>query len=121
MNEGRREAQRRAGLATCAKNLITATDTLRRREAWKYEEVKAFLLSQKREFEFAYTVSGGIFDLALTDKKVLVEFDGPYHRDRTQAAKDEIKTAAAQQEGFTVVRRTVPASSVIPASLIHDL
>lgn len=121
MNESRRDAQRRSGLTTCAKNLISSADMLRRREAWKYEEVKAFLLSQKREFKFEYTVGGGIFDLALTDRKVLVEFDGPYHRDRTQIAKDEIKAAAAQQEGFTVVRRIVSASSVIPASLIYGL
>jgi very-short-patch-repair endonuclease len=45
-----------------------------------------------------------VFDLALLDRKILVEFDGAYHDTRTQSKEDLRKDRVAQRRGWNVVR-----------------
>ena len=75
MSESRRAAQR-AGGKKAAGNLLPLAEVLKRREAWKYVDLQEVLISSRRAFEFEYAVGGYVFDLALLDEKVLVEFDG---------------------------------------------
>lgn len=114
MNEKRREAQRVGGTAQSA-NLISPAEALKRREAWKYSILRETLRERPHEFEFE--LGGCVFDLALHDTKVLVEFDGPYHTGeqlQTDVRKDKVATVL----GYVVVRRSVLAATVIdPATL----
>jgi very-short-patch-repair endonuclease len=97
------------------------SDALKLREAWKYAPLKEVLESQQREFEFEHEVGPYIFDLALLDQKILVEFDGPYHRGENQRDADADKTRVAEEHGFVVVRREVQAASVISPETIEGL
>ncbi len=114
MNEERREAQRVAGQESA--NLLSPAEMLQKREAWKYAALKQTLLGRPHEFE--YELEGFVFDLALLDTKVLVEFDGPYHERKAQQQQDAVKEEAATRNGFWLVRRRVlPAVVIGPATL----
>ena len=114
MNEARRAAQSAAGSAS--QNLASQADVLRTRESWKYVELRRALGDRPHVFE--YELSGHVFNLALLDVRTVVEFDGPYHRG-PQLDIDARKDEAARAVGFHVVRRSVPASSVInPATIV---
>lgn len=117
MNDARREAQRLGGLATCSANLPFPSETLKKREAWKYDEVAVAVGSRPHEFE--YPLGGYVFDLALLDVRTLVEFDGPSHR--SEQARDAVKDAVAREHGFTLVRRHVRPSAVVEASAVAGL
>jgi len=118
MSEERREAQRQAGLRH-KKHLISPAQTLRLREAWKYKLLEKAL--EGREFSFEYGLGDFVFDLALLDCRVLVEFDGPYHQGGVQAVLDEKKAAAAGAAGFVLVRREVEPMVVISPKTIEGL
>jgi len=114
----RREAQREAGHAH-VDNLLSAAETLRAREAWKYELLVTSL--QGREYQFEFELEGFVFDLALFDTKVLVEFDGPYHSRTRQLDTDRKKNKVAASNGYTIVRREVLQAAVISPETIEGL
>lgn len=117
MSEERREAQRQSGLKK-TENLISAAECLRRREAWKYTALKEYLKDRRYQFEFE--IERFVFDLALLDEHILVEFDGSYHGGK-QLETDAKKDAAAEAAGFRIVRRTVEEAMVIAPSTIAGL
>jgi len=92
---------------------------LKLREGWKYAALERQLAG--REYEFEYELGGYVFDLALLDRGVLVEFDGPYHEGGAQAEVDEAKDEAAEAAGFIVVRRPVQPAVVISPTTIRGL
>jgi very-short-patch-repair endonuclease len=117
MSEERREAQKAAGRAS--ENHISPAETLKKREAWKYAVLREALGDRSHEFEFE--LEGYVFDLALFDENVLVEFDGPYHRGKSQRVQDRRKEAAAARNGFVLVRRRVLPTVVIDVATIEGL
>lgn len=117
MTEERQRAQRESGKRT--KNLISVAETLKRREGWKYSALKEAL--GDRDFEFEFELKGRVFDLALLDEKILVEFDGPDHDMSVQAEDDADKDWVAEVAGFMVVRRSVIPSTVISPETIKGL
>lgn len=110
MNESRREAQRRAGLSHTS-NLIPIEDALRKREDWKYAQLKELLHNHTHQFE--YRVGEVIFDLYLPDKNLLVEFDGPHHKTPSQQNLDRQKEATARSAGYNLLRESTGASVVL--------
>lgn len=120
VTDRRRQGSRKGGLKSVA-NLLSQAETLKRREAWKYVALEATLTKTGRAFEFEYPLANYVFDLALFDKRVLVEFDGPDHGLEKQQKIDEQKTAVAEKYGFVVVRRPVIRASVISPETIKDL
>jgi very-short-patch-repair endonuclease len=62
-----------------------------------------------------------VFDLALLDTRVLVEFDGPYHGYGEQIATDAKKDETAIAYGFALERRIVAAASVLSPAVISGL
>jgi very-short-patch-repair endonuclease len=120
VTETRRAAQRAAGRAASA-NLISTAESLKIRESWKYELLRTALESEKRDFEFEYELENFVFDLALHDKKILVEFDGRYHTGEVQLARDEEKNCAARRNGFCIIRRKVINMSVISPEVLRGL
>lgn len=119
MNEDRREAQRQAGREKI-QNLLSPAETLRLRESWKYTALREVLSENGRDFEFEYELGEYVFDLALLDTRVVVEFDGDYHRGQ-QIQVDDLKDRAAMDAGFTVVRRAVEVASVISPVVLRGL
>lgn len=90
---------------------------LRIREGWKYERLRVVLGDRPHEFE--YPVKPYIFDLALFDTRILVEFDGPYHGG--QVAADQEKDLVGIAAGFSVVRRVTPPATVIDPAVLDGL
>lgn len=100
-------------------NLLSPSATLKLREQWKYVEVDKALRQRKHEFE--YPLGGYVFDLALLDVNVLVEFDGPDHHNAHQEKIDREKDIIARSCGFMVVHRDVEPATVISPSAIRGL
>lgn len=119
MTEERRAAQRLGGLARVG-NLLPIEAVLKLREASKYSALGAELTRMGIPHEFEYRIGDVIFDLALLDRKILVEFDGPYHRCRTQLVQDGAKDDAARVQGWCVLRVTTDTGD-IPADVLRPL
>lgn len=102
-------------------NLVPVSETLRIRERWKYAEVEKYLRHSGIRFKFEFEIGEYIFDLALLEKKVLVEFDGPEHRKPSGEALDAVRDEAAVQAGWRVARVPVPKRSVILPSVLYDI
>lgn len=97
---------------------------MKKREGWKYVELEALLksLDINHEFEFLLPSTNYIYDLALFDQKLLIEFDGPDHKGLKQIAKDKVKEMVATVSGaWNVVRIEVQPSSVIDPMCILSL
>jgi len=105
-------------------NLPTSVEdiarTLRKREAWKYAEIKKLLDWKGIVYEFEWVIGPYIFDLALVNKDILIEFDGPYHSGK-QLEADEEKKKYAEKRGWKVVRIEVIPNQVIVPSTLYDL
>lgn len=102
-----------------AVNLIQSGEiraaALRSRESWKYVAVQNDLIKNHVRHQFEYSLPGSrnIFDLALFDSKLLVEFDGPDHKDISQIKRDRQRDATAAASGWFVIRISVNANEQI--------
>jgi very-short-patch-repair endonuclease len=112
MTEERREAQRQGGLSH-AGNLLSACQTLKIREGHKYTKLADFLTSRGVHHEFEYPLGDFVFDLALFNQRILVEFDSPYHSCEPMGVRDNLKDNAAVVEGWTVLRIATPVGVII--------
>ncbi len=85
---------------------------LRSREWSKYTSVDSYLLCHEYNYQFEYLLPGTnfIYDLVIFDKKLLIEFDEIYHKNNVAA--DEIKTAAAKQQGWKLYRIDVSNNTI---------
>ena len=101
-------------------NLGSPADCLRIREAYKYEAVAAFLTEQKIQHIFEFPLGNYVFDLCLTSRKLLIEFDGPYHRTDMMRTLDAAKDAYATCCGFHVARVLTPINEV-PVMAIRQI
>lgn len=117
MNEVRREAQRQAGLDK--KGNLSPALALKSREAWKYELLQKSLVAAGVDHEFEFEFGGFIYDLALKDGRILVEFDGPDHKYLVE--QDREKSVTAEAAGFVVVHRSVHRGVPVPVEAISDL
>jgi very-short-patch-repair endonuclease len=98
---------------------VSAASALKAREAWKYIELKKLLIGVAHEFE--YPISGYVFDLVLFDIKLLIEFDGFYHKEPKQKVLDAAKDAIAVKNGFSVYRVCTDDACVIPSEVLSFL
>lgn len=93
---------------------------MRQREAWRYVKVNTYLNHINVPHEFEYIVGNYLFDLALTEHGVLIEFDEQYHTGAVQLTKDNEKDRYAESQKWIVVRVPARASTVIdPESIYH--
>lgn len=118
MTEARREAASAAGKRH-SKNLCSPSEALRRREGWKYAALAQALGDRPHQFEFE--LDSFVFDLALLDTKVLVEFDGPDHQDKPTRERDAIKLKVAKRAGWRLERRAVRRLAIIHPESIEGL
>lgn len=119
------DARRNAGKKAAAMNFTPDTHDihniqllLKQRESWKYEEIKKFLDFIKEPYEFEYMLDNKyIYDLALFNKHIVIEFDGPEH----EYANETDKEQTAKNFGFNLVRIKITPNTVIKASEIYHL
>jgi very-short-patch-repair endonuclease len=94
---------------------------LRAREAWRYVQLNTYLNEHNIPHQFEFPLGNYVFDLALTDEQLLIEFDEPYHEGLTQASKDLQKDSYAEQHKFSIVRIPVGVNTIISAELIEPI
>lgn len=118
------EARRAAGRYSAALNFTPETQSvytiqkiLKNREAWKYAEIKIVLDFLKYQYEFEYLLGNYIYDLALFDKGILVEFDGPEHKRYDET--DKINNAI--NNGWYLVKINVILNTIINPEFIYGL
>jgi len=96
---------------------------LRKREWWRYEGLDAVLkaASVRHLFEYPLRADGTfcVYDLALIDRNVLIEFDGPYHDLPGQIPIDAFKEQVAADHGWQVLRIKVPTGAAVPADALE--
>lgn len=98
---------------------MSSSETLKHREAWKYIALEAYLVKANRKHEFEFSLGEYVYDLALFDQKILVEFDEPWHHCPKQQEIDVKKDAYGKTAGFSVIHLNVKPMSVIdPETLI---
>ncbi len=119
MSEKRREAQHKGGKDKI-KNLIPPEETLRLRKMWKYTKLKSFLKFCDEPFEFEFRLGNFIFDLALPNRCIFVEFDGLYHNGK-QSKIDFEKDQYAKQNDWKVIRKKVQNNTVINPDIIYPI
>jgi very-short-patch-repair endonuclease len=119
VTDKRRNAQRKSGIEHC-KNLIPIEDTLRLREMWKYKKLKSFLEFSNEKFEFEFIIGDYVFDLALPERMIFIEFDGIYHNGK-QLLIDADKDKFAQNNGWKVIRKKVQGNTVMDSDLLYDI
>jgi very-short-patch-repair endonuclease len=124
VTQKRREAARKGGLNPKSLRAIKSTRVralgLRSREKHRYVDIEAFLQAIQEPYKIEYFLGEYIFDLALTERKVLVEFDGRYHGYHKQVAIDKSKDKYAQRRGWTVIRIRTD-DTVYPSSLVERI
>lgn len=93
------------------------------KEYWKYVEVAAALEAKGIAHDFEYVIDGvgAVYDLALHDQRLLIEFDGYYHLDAPQAIRDAEKDRWAIERGWSVQRVATPSNCVISASSLDGI
>lgn len=117
VTEKRRASAREQGRLH-KRNLLSVSETLKKRESWKYTEMEKALASEPHEFEFA--LGNFVFDLLLSELRILIEFDGDYHRDNKQKEKDRVKSEFAKSQGYCIVRVKTDDTKIIPCSVLDE-
>jgi len=123
MSEERRLAQSLGGIKSQEKfpaDIFEIQRILKIREAWKYTALKSFFEEHKIEHDFESIVGNYIFDLLLFDKKILIEFDGPYHNGK-QKVTDSKKTEEAENLGWKVFRIITNPNQIIPVESVMKI
>lgn len=118
----RRRAGRQLAMAYPPKNnsIEDIAAILLSREMWKYERLRNWLNEKNIPHQFERPIGNGVFDLALLDRKLLIEFDGRSHKEAKQKERDAEKDSIAVQNGWSVVRIEVDDGQIFHPSLIAD-
>lgn len=121
VSEARRKAGRDIGVLYCGKDASSIVKLMKSREALKYSLLRAYLEGKCESHEFEFVLGDSIFDLALPAQRLLVEFDGPDHKNGKQQAADAQRDAQAAAAGWKVVRVEVAPNKVIPQALLAEV
>lgn len=77
------------------------------------------LTERQIRYEFEKRIDKFVFDLALEDQRVLIEFDGPEHRTPKGTERDAVRDRSAELLGWKVLRIPVKTGQIIPASMLE--
>ena len=121
VTEHRRRRAREMGKRNLRHDTATLAASLRSREYWKYKRLETFLLFEQEVFEFEHVVGDYIFDLALPNRMILVEFDGPDHANTWQAEQDKDRDEEAANAGWDIFRIPVTPNTQINPEVLYDL
>lgn len=109
----RKGAQRCHELHPNVLNIEATASALKKREAWKYKELKEYLESKDIDYEFECPIEDRIFDLVLPEHGVIVEFDGKEHGIAQQQLVDQHKNRVAESNNYRIMRIPVSSNSAI--------
>lgn len=89
-------------------------------QGFKYVRIKALLKARNIKYRFEHYFEGYnyLFDLYLRDLNILIEFDGPEHREPKGLRKDKLKNNLAKLKNCRLIRIPVERNSVIPSKLV---
>jgi len=121
VTEKRRRRAREISETNLLHDIHTIASGLRSREAWKYRKVREFLEFQKEPHEFEFVLGSNIHDLALTERKVIVEFDGHNHNLAEQSEEDMRRDTDVLSMGWDVHRVSVPMNQQIEPSVLYGI
>jgi very-short-patch-repair endonuclease len=102
-------------------SMANMAKVLRKREERKYKLLKNYLLSIKEKHIFEFVIGQYIFDLCLMDRKMLIEFDSPYHKNPKQQEKDYDKEKCARDNGWSIFRISTEYDMTIPVEGLEPL
>ena len=118
VTEYRRQKAIATGQALCKKypgDVDKIKKVLENRENWKYQEIQKYLTELGVKHEFEYVLGNYIYDLALTDVKILYEFDGKEHNLKYNREKDKL----AVQQGWKLYRVPIKSNTIISPDLLN--
>jgi len=121
VSEARRKAGRNLGAVYCSKDASGVVKLMKSREALKYSLLRAYLEGKGEEYEFEFVLGNSVFDLAMPARRLLVEFDGPDHKNWKQQAIDAKRDSQAAVAGWKVARIEVEPRAVIPHALLAEV
>ena len=101
----------------------TVKRMMEKREKYKYSEIETFLQNNNIKYDFEFVLENKLYDLALIDKRVLIEFDGKDHECSKGECfeNDKIKDTIALQNNWTLKRIKVKSSEIISCETIKDI
>jgi len=102
-------------------NLISPKEALKLREAWKYQEIKNILDIKEIRHEFEFGMGNFIYDLALFDTKILIEFDGLGHGYQCVKEYEDEKDQWAIENGWKIFRIKVRSNMAIDPIVLSVL
>lgn len=102
-------------------SLNNVANILRKKEGYKYKFLEGYLLNIQEKHIFEFVVGQYIFDLCLIDRRVLIEFDSPYHKNPKQQEKDYKKEKCASDNGWCIFRILTKYNMVIPIEKLKIL
>lgn len=118
VTEARREAGRKSAMDHPIKgDVYMISKALKKREGWKYTKLKEFLDFLNESYEFEFVIGSFVYDLAIIDRKILFEFDGPDHK---YLSTEKEKDITAKNNGYTLYRIKVKQTTVIEPSEIYN-
>jgi very-short-patch-repair endonuclease len=88
-------------------------NVLYKRELWKYAEIQNYLIENKITHEFEHIIGEYVFDLYLPSNNLVVEFDGPEHRQKRNFEYNYIKSQSVIEKGYKVIRIDVTPNTII--------
>lgn len=126
VTEYRRSKAREMGAILTEKyrgNVHSVKRLMEVREADKNKLLKEFLENLNIPYEFEYILEGKLYDLAILNKNILIEFDGEDHKHSQGACfkNDSEKNAIAAAHGWDLIRIPVEANTIIQPELIREL
>ena len=101
-------------------NADNISKLLKSREAWKYVQCRTLLESFGLNFEFEYPIDDAVFDLALPDNMILIEFDGDNHQ-YEELIRDAEKDVIASSNGWTLHRISVESNTAIKPAVLYPI
>ena len=103
-------------------NVAKVKDMMLKREKEKYSLLKEYLCSNLISHDFEFILEDKLYDLALTERKILIEFDGKDHQIKKGGCfeNDRVKDQIALNNGWRIERVQVESGELIPVSKIQE-
>ena len=104
-------------------DIRTVKRMMEKREKDKYSEIEAFLQNSGIKYEFEFILENKLYDLALIDERILVEFDGKDHGCSKGECfeNDKLKDNIASKNNWTLKRIKVESGETIPHETVKNL
>ena len=92
------------------------------REKRKYAKIEEYLRKENIKHEFEFILGNKLYDLALIDLNILIEFDGKDHQLKKGECfeNDRLKDQIATKNGWAIKRVQVLNNEIIPVDKVKE-